>query len=101
MRKASWHKTKGCFGGAELRGPSKHPYLQEEMLSVNKELFIEPGSQKALFWGRQLCGYLQYNHDNKGMAFMERRKNAQNFCVLFSLILCPLTVDPLTFPGSG
>lgn len=56
MRKASWHKTKGYFGGAELRGPSKHPYLQEEMLSVNKELFIEPGSQKALFWGRQLAG---------------------------------------------
>lgn len=56
MRKASWHKTKGCFGGAELRGPSKHPYFQEEMLSVNKELFIEPGSQKALFWGRQLAG---------------------------------------------
>lgn len=32
-------KTKGCL--EELRGTSKHPYLQEEMLSISKGLFVE------------------------------------------------------------
>lgn len=56
MRKGLWQKTKGDFRGTELRGPSERPYFQEEMLSINKELFIEhekqrkPSSGEDSFW---------------------------------------------------
>lgn len=42
---------KGHFGGAGPRGPFKHPYLQEGMLSVNKELFIEHEKQRKASFG--------------------------------------------------
>lgn len=88
MRKGPWHKTKGYFGGAELRGPSKHPYLQEEILSVNKELFIEPESQKALFWGRQLAGIYSITMTIKEWLSWKEGKMPRAF--VFYLVLYPV-----------
>lgn len=52
-KKGPWHETKGDFGGAELRGPSEPPYLQEEMPSVNKGPFVKnEKTEEALFWRR-------------------------------------------------
>lgn len=46
MRKGLCLKMKGSFRGAELRRLTKHPNLQEEMLSVSKELFLEHEKQR-------------------------------------------------------
>lgn len=45
-------KQRAIFGGAELKGPSEHPCLQEEMQSINKEPFVKhEKTEEALFWG--------------------------------------------------
>lgn len=57
--KGPWHETEGDFGGAELRGPSNHPYLQEEMRSISKELFVKhEKTEEALFGGKTASGCL-------------------------------------------
>lgn len=56
MKKGPGIKQKGIFGGAELGGPFKHPYHQEEMQSIHKELLVNHEEQEALSGGQRLLG---------------------------------------------